>query len=81
MHEQHVFAIVPVEACADQRLTGNELRVLIASLSFRNRDTTLCHPPCKAVADMTGLTEYQVLQATASLVRFGWLEREAGYES
>lgn len=48
---------------------------------FSFKDTILRHPPCKEVADMTGLTEHQVLQATASLVRFGWLEREAGYES
>jgi DNA-binding MarR family transcriptional regulator len=70
------FSIVPIEACADPRLTPTELRVLIALLSFRNKDTTLCNPKRESVAERTGLSENQVSKATTGLERHGWLKKD-----
>lgn len=73
--QQSKFAIVPMAALCDARLTFRDLKVLIALLSYANKKKQ-CHPKRKTLAEDTNLTESRVSVATKRLVEFGWLVKE-----
>jgi Helix-turn-helix domain len=70
------FAIMPVEAFMDQRLTLTQYRVLGALLSFRGRDTGVVWPSREALSARTGLPVAKISYATTALCRLGWLTKE-----
>jgi len=72
---QTPFAIVPVEAAMDHRLTAIQLRVLIAILSFRNKNTNIAFPSRAKLAERCGYSEATISRATSALVELGWLRK------
>jgi hypothetical protein len=73
--EKLPFAIVPIEAFFDSRLTLTQLRVLGALLSFRNRSTGIVFPGRDAIAARTGLPLTKISTTTTQLVALGWLTK------
>jgi hypothetical protein len=73
--EKLPFAIVPIEAFYDRRLTLTQLRVLGALLSFRSRSTGLVFPGREAIAARTGLPLTKISTTTTQLVALGWLRK------
>ncbi len=71
-----MFAMVPVEAIQDRRLTLEQMRVLIALLSFRNKAGDTVWPSREAIAERTGMHPANISNATSALVKLGWLEKD-----
>ena len=72
----NIFSIVPVEVLADDRLTPSHIRVLIALLSFRTRNTDTVWPSREALsARLGGMHITNVSKATSELCELGWLEK------
>lgn len=69
------FALVPIEAFYDRRLTLTQLRVLGALFSFRNRSSGLAYPTRESIAARTGLPVNKISTATSQLVALGWLRK------
>ena len=68
--------MVPVSAIlADNRLTLNALRVLLALYQFADKDGG-CYPTRTALAQMCKLPERKINAATAKLVELGWLRKD-----
>lgn len=68
--------MVPVAAIlADNRLTLNALRVLLALYQFADKDGG-CYPTRAALAQMCKLPERKINAATAKLVEIGWLKKD-----
>lgn len=67
------FAMVPVEACMDPRLTKMQLRLLICLLSFRAKNTDTIWPKRSSISERCGYTESVVSRVTSQLVDLGWL--------
>ena len=76
MCEHHIFSIVPVEMIKDDRLNKNDLKVLIAILSFRNKNTNLCMPSREKLSERCHLPVNKISVITGRLVNMGWLEKE-----
>ena len=74
-HHQSPFGIVPVEVAMDQRLTLQQMRVLLALYTFRNRNTELTHPTREAISERTGMALTKISKATTDLERLGWLTK------
>lgn len=73
----NIFALVPVEVLADRRLTQEQMRVLIALLSFRAKNTDLVWPGRDALGERAGgMHPANVSKATSALVKLGWLEKD-----
>lgn len=73
----NIFALVPVEVLADRRLTLEQMRVLVALLSFRARNTDLVWPGRDALGERAGgIHPANVSKATSALVELGWLEKD-----
>jgi hypothetical protein len=71
------FAVVPVNVIQDSRLTLEQLRVLVALLSFANNESDVVWPKRDALAKRTGgMHPANISAATAALERFGWVEKE-----
>jgi hypothetical protein len=73
--EKLPFAVMPIEAFFDRRLTLTQLRVLGALLSFRNRSTGTVFPGRAAIAARTGLPLTKISTTTTELVALGWLRK------
>lgn len=71
-----LFAMVPVEVIQDKRLTLEQIRVLIALLSFRNKSGDTVWPSRAVIAERTGMHTANISSATSALVELGWLEKE-----
>ncbi len=69
------FAIVPIEACADDRLSKIQMRVLIALCSFRNREHEEVWPSRATLSSRCGYSEQTISRATTDLCRLGWLQK------
>ena len=69
------FAQVPIQAIQDSRLTLEQLRVLIALLSFGNKDGGSVWPKRALIAERTGMHPANISAATSALVKLGWLEK------
>ena len=74
-HHQSPFGVVPVEVAMDQRLTLQQMRVLLALYTFRNRNTELTHPTREAISERTGMALTKISKATTDLERLGWLTK------
>lgn len=72
----NLYSIVPVEAIRDRRLSLEQLRVLIALLSFRSKSANLVWPSRAQIAERCGIHIANISSATSALERFGWLEKE-----
>lgn len=71
--KQEPFAIVPWEVAADGRLTSRELRVLIALLSFRARNTGLFFATREQIGERCGMRPGRVSTTTSSLADKGYI--------
>lgn len=69
------FAIVPVEACQDPRLTKMQLRMLICLLSFRAKNTDTVWPSRGELSERSGYSPSVCSRVTTQLVELGWLEK------
>lgn len=69
------FAIVPVEVCMDGRLSKMQIRVLVALLSFRAKNTDTVWPKRSQIAERCGYDERVITRVTTQLVKLGWLEK------
>ncbi len=76
MSDHHIFSIVPVEMIKDDRLNKNDFKVLIAILSFRNKNTNLCMPSREKLSERCHLPVTKISVITSRLVNLGWLEKE-----
>lgn len=70
------FAIVPSEAALDKRLTAMHLRVLIAILTFRKKNTDSVCMGRDKIAKRCGYREQTISKVTSDLVALGWLEKK-----
>ena len=75
MRYQHVFSIAPIEMVRDHRLTAAQYRVLLALLSFRNREGNLVWPSRERLAELTGYTVNSISKYTRQLEELGWLKK------
>ena len=73
---ENLFAVVPIEAIQDRRLTLEQTRVLIALFSFRNKVTNTVWPSRSAISERTGMHPSNISSATTSLVHLGWLTKQ-----
>ena len=71
-----LFAIVPIEVSMDRRLTSWQMRVLIALLSFRGRDTNLVYPKRETLAQRCGLHVNNISKTTRELEELGWITKD-----
>jgi hypothetical protein len=69
------FAQVPIQVIQDSRLTLEQLRVLIALLSFGSKDGGSVWPKRALIAERTGMHPTNISAATSALVKLGWLEK------
>ncbi len=72
---QSPFGIVPVEVAMDARLTLQQMRVLVALYTFRNRNTEMAHPTREEIRERTGMALSKISTATTDLERLGWLTK------
>lgn len=72
---QSPFGIVPVEVAMDARLTLQQMRVLVALYTFRNRNTEMAHPTREEIRERTGMALSKISTATSDLERLGWLTK------
>ena len=70
------FALVPAEIIMDERLTLRQMKVLIALLTFRNRDTGLICPSRESISSRTGFPLSRISTITTELVSLGWLKKQ-----
>ncbi len=71
----NLFAIAPIEIALDDRLSKTQIRVLLAILSFRNKNTNLCWPSREQIQERCGLDVHKISNATTALVELGWLNK------
>lgn len=72
-----IFAIVPIEVLADRRLTLWQMRILIALLSFRAKNTDTVWPSREALAERCGgMHLSNISRVTTELCELGWLRKE-----
>jgi hypothetical protein len=70
-----IFSILPIEAAADERLSKTQLRVLIALLSFRGKNTNMVWPSRETLSKRCGLPVNKISCATTELCALGWLKK------
>jgi hypothetical protein len=75
MSDHEIFSIVPIEVWLDKRLTLEQVRVLGALLSFRGKNTNTVWPKREVLATRCAMPVAKISEATSSLVRLGWLEK------
>ncbi len=75
--ELNIFSIVPIEILKDRRLTLWQMRVLIALLSFRGKNTDVVWPHRETLAERCGGMHLSNLsKTTTELCKLGWLFKE-----
>jgi len=76
MNDVNIFSMVPIEMLADRRLTLWHMRVLIALLSFRAKNTDHVWPSREALAERCGgMHANNVTKVTSELCKLGWLTK------
>ena len=81
LHNSPRFAILPLVAASDKRLSASDLRVLIVLASHADA-TGKCWPRRRIVGDLAGISATNVSRATSRLVDYGWLsKRQTGETS
>ena len=73
---QDVFSIVPIEVIQDPRLTKRQIKVLIALLSFRGKNTNTVWPSREKLSQRCNLPVTRISQTTSELVDLGWLTKD-----
>lgn len=72
-----IFSIVPIVVLADRRLTLWHMRVLIALLSFRSKNTDTVWPSRETLAERCGgMHLSNISKVTTELCELGWLTKE-----
>lgn len=69
-----LFTIIPNELILYD-LTLRELKVLIALFSFRNKDTNLCYPSRKKLAERTGFSQNRISEISTDLQKKGFIKK------
>ena len=73
---QDIFSIVPIEIIQDPRLTKRQIKVLIALLSFRGKNTSTVWPSRDKLSQRCNMPVTRISQTTSELVELGWLIKE-----
>ena len=73
---QDVFAIVPIDVIQDSRLTKRQIKVLIALLSFRGKNTNTVWPSREKLSERCGIRPTTISLTTSELVDLGWLTKD-----
>ncbi len=73
--DKEKYACIPQYALLDDRLTHEQLKVLLALSCFANH-TGECHPKRKRIEELTNISESHVSRATTKLVEYGWLQKK-----
>lgn len=55
------FGLVPVEVASDIRLTLQQMRVLIALYTFRDKNTELARPSREEISERTGMALHKAM--------------------
>lgn len=72
-----IFSIVPIVVLADRRLTLWHMRVLIALLSFRSKNSDTVWPSRETLAERCGgMHLSNISKVTTELCELGWLTKE-----
>lgn len=74
----NVFSIAPIEICLDDRLTKMQIKVLLALLSFRAKNTDVVWPKREALSQRCGYCPSVISRVTSQLVELGWLQKVGG---
>lgn len=74
--EVNIFSFLPIEVNLDPRLTLQDLRVLIALFSFRNKTTNVVWPSRSKLSERCRMDVTKISVATGRLEKFGWLTKE-----
>jgi len=61
------------EIIQDKRLSLNQIKVLLALFSFRNKTTNLCFPSRESISKKTGIRVTTVSEVTTELVSLKWV--------
>jgi len=69
------FLIAPLELVQDHRLTLMQTRILLALLSFRNKQTNTVFPKRESLAERAGYSIAVISRTTTQLVNLGWLKK------
>lgn len=70
-----IFSIIPIEVALDDRLTKTHLRVMIALLSFRGKNTNTVWPARETLSKRCGLSVNKISTTTTELCGLGWLKK------
>lgn len=78
MIPENLFSIAPIEICLDDRLTKMQIKVLLALLSFRSKNTDTVWPKRETLSERCGYCPAVISRVTTQLVALGWLEKVGG---
>ena len=70
------FIMCSPEVIQDKRLSLNQIKVLLALFSFRNKATNLCFPSRNSIAEKTGIRITTVSEVTTELVSLQWVSKK-----
>ena len=70
-----LFALMPIEAFLDDRLSKTDLRVLGAIISFTDKKG-MCWPRREQISERCGLPVKKISYSTSHLIELGWLKKE-----
>ena len=73
--DKRMFSLMPFRAFKDDRLTRNDLRILIAACSFLHHRSQLARVPQQWIADQIGCSHVLVHRHVKRLEQFGYLVR------
>ncbi|HET9680331.1 MAG TPA: hypothetical protein VFP95_07215 [Gammaproteobacteria bacterium] len=71
----HVFAMMPVEAFMDHRLSLIQLRILGALYTWRDKNTNVAQVYRFQIADRCGYSDRTISEHTTKLQALGWLKK------
>lgn len=74
MGENFIYCIP--EILQDKRLSLNQIKVLLALFSFRNKTTNLCFPTRNSISEKTGIRVTTVSDVTTELVSLNWVSKK-----
>ena len=70
------FIILPFDILQDDRLTLRQIRVLMAILSWRKKNTNVSAISREMIAERTGYQLSRISAITAELEKLGWIKKE-----
>lgn len=71
----HVFAMMPVEAFLDHRLSLIQLRILGAIFTWRDKNTNVAKVYRHQIRERCGYSDRTISENTSKLQKNGWLEK------